>query len=295
MDYTTGDRSAYLPYDPTRDAFVARSPLRLLFVVTAQKRGGVGTEHRRGRRKRYRDLDAVAGDSVGPVLNHFRPTSVAGHDTVGGPVPADGVLPIPSLDAMGPDTPPEHRVRELVFPHAELVASPQVVWALGVASRRTWTVDGLVDTLADWFVTRRGEARGVRDDLAARSAELQRVGRELRWTREASARQAAAYELGMLDRERYRRERDQLRSSQSVPSSAGNIPHVPAPAHPHDPHAGYELDPRPSRDRPSGEDTTHVAMPTLADMDDELLRHRGYYPQTHYDSEARLPSNGTNL
>ena len=98
----------------------------------------------------------------------------------------------------------------------------------------------------------------------------------------------------MLDRERYRRERDQLRSSQSVPPSAGNISHAPALELPRDPYTGYEPDPRPSRDGPSGEDTTHVAMPTLADMAAELPRHPGYYPQTHYDPEARLPSNGTN-
>ena len=35
MDYTTGARSAYLPHDPTGDAFVARSPLRPPVIVTA--------------------------------------------------------------------------------------------------------------------------------------------------------------------------------------------------------------------------------------------------------------------
>ena len=133
----------------------------------------------------------MARDSVGPFVSPFRPTSVTGYDTVGGPVPAHAVLPIPSPDAMGPDTPPGHRVRELLFPHAELVATPQVARALGVASLRAWTVGELVDTLADWFVTRSGEARGLRDDLAAHSAELQRVSRELRSTREASGRQCS--------------------------------------------------------------------------------------------------------
>ena len=69
MDFTTGTRSAFLAYDARGDAFLScpvDSPSRRL---PTGKRGGVGSEARKGRWKRYRDLDAVAPVSL------FRPPS----------------------------------------------------------------------------------------------------------------------------------------------------------------------------------------------------------------------------
>ena len=60
MDFTTGTRSAFLAYDTRGNAFLSRpaaSPSRRL---PTGKREGVGSEARKGRRKRYRDLDAAA-------------------------------------------------------------------------------------------------------------------------------------------------------------------------------------------------------------------------------------------
>ena len=60
---------------------------------------------------------------------------------------------------------------ELVIPHAELVASHHVVRALGVTSRRPWTVGGLVDASADWFVTRSRDSIVKSDHSEERGAK----------------------------------------------------------------------------------------------------------------------------
>lgn len=71
MDYTTGVRVPFLAYDPAADGFPASPSASPLVVGKTTKRGGVGSESRCGRRKRYRDLDAVGTDPVGSSLTPF--------------------------------------------------------------------------------------------------------------------------------------------------------------------------------------------------------------------------------
>ena len=293
LDYTTGTRSSYLSYEPTEDAFVSRpSPIPPV-VGNTGKRGGVGSESRRGRRKRYKDLDAVGPDPIGSASNPFPVTPLV--HTPGpqeGVAPTQVVLPVPPLDVVRRGPARTRFVCALALPQEELAAIPKLTRALGAASHRSWTVSGVISTLGAWFLARSDEARGLCHDLEARIAELQRLQHELTSLR-------SAYERAQHDRELYRRERDSLRASRSMISPVGGAS-LRGPVAPviRDPYANYGSDPPSSRAYDPRDETARVdaqdfrlAMPSLAEVDAETPPYPGYCPSHYYDPGSRVTPN----
>ena len=88
VDYSMGTQSFFLTYDARADVFVARPPPVSPAVGVAVNRGGVGSESWRGRRKRYRDLDAVGAVPMDPDPCSFRAAPVTeSRAVVGGLAP----------------------------------------------------------------------------------------------------------------------------------------------------------------------------------------------------------------
>ena len=131
----------------------------------------------------------------------------------GGLVLSGPILPGSPLDDTRQATATGISVCDPVLPQGDLAALLEVARALGVASRRTWTVAGLLETLRDWFLARSDEARRLHHGLRSHAVERCRLKREFTSLREASERRAGAYERALHDRDRYRREWDSLPSS----------------------------------------------------------------------------------
>ena len=180
MYYTTGARVPFLSYDTVADGFPARPSTSPLVVGKAGKRGGVGFESRRDRRKRYRDLYAVSTDPGCPVPSLFfvAPSDDA-YDFQEGGASTQAVLLVRPLDMVGQEPARAHAVRALILPQEELAAVSELTRALGAAIHRSWTVGGVISTLWAWPLARADEARGLRRDLDAQYAELQQLQREL--------------------------------------------------------------------------------------------------------------------
>ena len=164
MDFTTGTRSAFLAYDARGDAFLSRpvdSPSRRL---PTGKRGGVGSEARKGRWKRYRDLDAVAPMSVLPPPSPTRaPPSGGNHEREGAfePSPMSALLPVPPLEASVSRLGPGSAVRALTLSMEDFREVPDLTRVLGGSSDRAWKVGALLRTLANWYLCRSDEARRI--------------------------------------------------------------------------------------------------------------------------------------
>ena len=178
---------------------------------------------------------------------------------------------------------------------------PSLRWcvpALGGASRRTWTVGGLLETLGDWFLARSDEARRLQDDHAS---ERLRLNRELISLREASKRQVVAYERALYDRDRYRHERDGLYSARSAPvPEAGASERVRAAPAVRDPYAGYGTDVPPAADSAPEDPTSRrrvpnarLAVPSLKYMANEVPQYPGYCTPAYYGSGPAGAGDGT--
>ena len=134
MDITTGTRSAFLAYDARGDAFLSRLVTSPSGRLPTGKRGGVGSEARKGRRKRYRHLDAVAPVSVFPPSSQTRaPPSSGNHEREGAsePSPMSASLPIPPLGASVSRPVPGSAVRALTLSMEDLREVPDLTQVLG--------------------------------------------------------------------------------------------------------------------------------------------------------------------
>ena len=141
MDFTTSSKAFFLEYDTTNDVFLSRTSSRSAVRVGKGRRAGVGSERRRGRRKRYRDLDVV---TVGPLaLVADDPTRNVG------PSASVPPTPIPPLDTIELDPVSGDAVCALALTADDIASIPNLLRALGSALCRVWTVGDLFGTLGD--------------------------------------------------------------------------------------------------------------------------------------------------
>ena len=221
IDYSTGTRSLFLAYDCQGDGFLARPNPPA--AGSSRSKGGVGSAVREARRKRHRDLDGEPPAVVLAGANVVRDLPDVDHHTVARPT-----LPLlPSLGSVDHPGAPRSAALNLEVARDELTAISRLSRALGSFIDRSWTVEGLHQTLTSWYLERSSEARRLgaerqafaveRDSLAA---QLHRAQGELEALRKASSRHASDSQRAITERDRYRRERDALRAIRVVPSLA---------------------------------------------------------------------------
>ena len=144
-DFTFGERAAFLPYDARSDSFVACSGSGPPRFSWAEARGGVRSEARETRRKRYRELDAVSPTPAFVGSNPFQLAAPAA--SVEAPNPTPTVPPIPPMDPVVLKETPEPEVRYLQVSPSEVAAIPELSQALGSSRDRPLAVGGIVDNL----------------------------------------------------------------------------------------------------------------------------------------------------
>ena len=290
-DFTTGDRSIYLTYELETDAFVALSLPTARSPSRSVRGGGVGSTAREWQRKRHRDLDgeaaAVEGTSTGP----FRPptASYSLYGSLAGP----SVLPVPSLHPpAGEDLLQGSASRRIMSERADVRAVPGLDQALGTSADRPWQIGGLLRTLASWYLLRSDEARHLGTEHESYASELRRSKHEVETLRLSSAELANALERSHAERDRYRRERDELRALRV------GVPSVPQHAL-RDPYEDRGYEPPRTSDvaRPDGSanrwsQAEEVAMPPLADVGVGVPRHPSYCPSNPSVSGPSFAPNG---
>ena len=278
-DYTTNVRSNFLAYDRRADALVARPNPPA--GPTSRGGGGVGSAAREARRKRYRNLDGEPSTPLLVEANPFR--APPGFDAsqfvaVGSPTPSLPPLNIPGGASL----------QHFRLTREEIRAVPDLVRALGSSVDRTWDVSSLLSTLSGWYMARCAEACRLGAERAAFSSQLRQLQSEMGDLRESSRRQESVLERAVAERDRYRRERDTLRSlpALSVPRpSSGSVPRPRIP----DTYEGQGYVPPAAGGSVAPVDPPHpwprhveVAMPPRDEMAAETPRHPSYCPPSSY-------------
>ena len=190
-------------------------------------------------------------------------------------------------------------MRHLTLSPPDISAIPELAQALGPASSRRWQVEGVLRTLASWFLARSAEARRIEGERRACASELQQSRRELEQLRQSTLRQADDLAHAVADRDRYHRERDGLRAlrvaalpgTSKMPAPSSSARHPPV----RDPYAkiGYEAPsvlgtaPSSSPSRP----WTQVPMPPLGEVDTGVPRYPSYCPSSTYGPDSTGPPN----
>ena len=299
-DYTTGEQSAFLLYDMRIDAFAAKPTSPPPSPITTGRGASVGSVRREAQRKRHRE-----GDSDAPTLATRRdaqPTNFQPPETSGVPLQfASGVPAVPPLHLAGQDSLPPFATPQLVLSPEDVAAIPGLARALDNSSHRVWKVGGLLSTLANWYLTRSDEARRINAEREVHATDLRRAQGDLANFRESFRRQSEALERALADRERYRRERDELRAAaqRGVADSRHSGASVLRPVV-RDPYGDQEYEsfragdcgPRgaPSRVWPRH---SEVTMPSLEELETEVPRHPGYCPQPSHVSGPTGATDGT--
>ena len=199
---------------------------------------------------------------------------------------------VPPLSLAGQDPLPPSATPQLVLSPGDVSAILGLARALGNSSRRVWKVGGLLSTPANWYLTRSDEARRIKAEREVHATDLRRAQGDLANFRESFRRQSEAPERALADRERYRRERDELRIAAqrgvATPRHAGAS--VPRPVI-RDPYGEQEYESfRAAEGAPRGAPArvwphhSEVTMPSLEELETEVPRHPGYCPQSSHVS-----------
>ena len=290
-DFTTGDRSTFLAYHPRADAFVACPTTKLSSPDRPGRGGGVGSAARESQRKRYRDFDGEVAALAEAGTNPFRlPTP---HSCVPDSLAPPSVLPVPPLHpTAGGGSRDESAARHVMSAQADVGALPGLARALGASADRPWQVGGFLRTLAAWYLSRSEEARRLGAERESYASAVRRLQHEVGTLREAAVGQASALERSHAERDRYRRERDELRAVRSA------APIAPRHAM-RDPYEDRGYEPPRTSDvaRPDGSANRwsqgeEVAMPPLADVGVGVPRHPSYCPSNPYVSGPSSAPNG---
>ena len=296
-DYTTGEQSPFLLYDMRIDAFAAKPTSPPPLPITAERGAGVGSVRRESQRKRHRE-----GDSDAPAFVTSQITNFQSPETSGVPLQfASGVPAVPPLNLAGQDPLPPSATPQLVLSPEDVLAIPGLARALGTSSHRVWKVGGLLSTLANWYLTRSDEARRINAEREVHETDLRRAQGDLANFRESFRRQSEALQRALADRERYRRERDELRvaAQRGVANSCDTGAYEPRPVV-RNPYNEQEYEsfraadggPRgaPSRVWPRD---SEVTMLSLEELETEVARHLGYCPQSSHVSGPTRATDGT--
>ena len=205
VDFTTSSEAFFLEYDTAKDVFLSRTSSRSAVRGGKGRRASVGSESRRGWRKRDSDLDGVTAGPLALVADD--PTRDVG------PSASTSPTTIPPLDTIESDPVSGNAVCALALTADDIASIPNLSRAFGAARCRVWTVGSLLGTLGDWFLTRSNAARDLRAALDPRTVEKRELQREVASMPTASQRQTRAYERALHDCRRYRQERDRLQSA----------------------------------------------------------------------------------
>ena len=181
------------------------------------------------------------------------------------------------------------------------MAIPGLARALGNSSRRVRKVGGLLSTVAKWYLTRSDEARRINAEREVHATDLRRAQGDLANFRESFRRQSQALERALADRERYHRERDELRVAAqrgvADPRYTGaSVPHpvvqVPYGEQEYESFRAEDGGPRgaPSRGWPRH---SEVTMLSLEELETEVPRNPGYCPQSSHVSGPTGAADGT--
>ena len=158
-----------------------------------------------------------------------------------------------------------------------------------------------MSTLASWYLTRSDEARRINAEREVHETDLRRGQGDLDNFHESFRRQSEALERALADRNRYRRERDELRVTAqrgvATPRHTGaSVPRLVV----RDTYAeqGYESF-RAKEGCPRGAPArvwprhSEVTMPSLEELETEVPRHPSYCPQSSHVSCPTGATDGT--
>ena len=199
---------------------------------------------------------------------------------------APAVPAVPPLHLAREDPLPTSATPQLVLSPEDVVAILGLARALGYSSHRVWKVGWLLSTFANWYLTRSDEARRINAEREVHATDLRRAQGNLANFRESFRRQSEALERALADRERYRRERDELRAAaqRGVADSRHTRASVPRPVvrdlHGEQEYESFRAEDCGPRGAPSRVWPRHreVTMPSLEELETEVPRHPGYCP-----------------